>query len=158
MDNFDIFSSEKRSEIMSRIKGKNTKIEVSVRKWLYSMGCRYRKNSASILGRPDLSIKKYRIAIFVNGCFWHGHQCLGEKRPKTNVEFWSEKIRKNKERDKRIIESLESEGWLVINIWECELKKGKFDSRMNEVLQQINMRKMETSRKKGEVNDQDHLQ
>lgn len=154
----DSVSKEKRHEIMSRIKAKDTSPELKVRRWLFSSGLRYRKFSSDILGKPDLSIKRYKLAIFINGCFWHGHQCLGEKRPKTNVEFWSEKIRKNKERDKRIIESLESDGWLVINIWECELKRGKFDSRMNEVLQQINMRKMETSRKKGEVNDQNHLQ
>ncbi|HAM62181.1 MAG: hypothetical protein A2Y20_05145 [Firmicutes bacterium GWF2_51_9] len=154
----DSVSKEKRHEIMSRIKAKDTSPELKVRRWLFSSGLRYRKFSSDILGKPDLSIKRYKLAIFINGCFWHGHQCLGEKRPKSNVEFWSEKIRKNKERDKRIIESLESDGWLVINIWECELKKGKFDSRMNEILQQINMRKMETSRKKGEVNDQNHLQ
>lgn len=145
----DSVSKEKRHEIMSRIKAKDTSPELKARRWLFSNGLRYRKFSSDILGKPDLSIKRYKLAIFINGCFWHGHQCLGEKRPKTNVEFWSEKIRKNKERDRRIIESLESEGWLVIIIWECELKKGKFDSRMNEVLQQIDKRKMDVFMKKG---------
>lgn len=96
----DKVSKEKRSEIMSHIRGKDTTIEISVRKWLYAKGLRYRKNTKSIMGTPDLSIKKYKIAIFVNGCFWHGHEnCKHFKLPQSNVEFWKEKIDRNIERD-----------------------------------------------------------
>ena len=129
----DKVTKEKRSEIMSHIRGKDTAIEISVRKWLYAKGLRYRKNSKAIMGTPDLSIKKYKIAIFVNGCFWHGHEnCKYYKLPQSNVEFWKEKIDRNIERDLKIVSSLENDGWLVILIWECELKKD-FDGIMTEV-------------------------
>lgn len=129
----DKVTKKKRSEIMSHIRSKDTTIEISVRKWLYAKGLRYRKNTKSILGTPDLSIKKYKIAIFVNGCFWHGHEnCKHFKLPQSNVEFWKEKIDRNIERDLKIVSSLENDGWLVILIWECELKKD-FDGIMTKV-------------------------
>jgi DNA mismatch endonuclease (patch repair protein) len=126
---------------MSKIRGKDTKIEVKVRKWLYHNGIRYRKNSPKIIGKPDISIKKYKIAIFINGCFWHGHECIGDKRPKTNTDFWSAKIQRNIARDKGIYDILGQEGWLVLQIWECTLKRKSFESKMFETLSLIEERR-----------------
>ena len=93
----DTFSKEKRHEIMSKVKSKDTKIEIKVRKWLYGHGVRYRKNCKNILGKPDISIKKYKIAIFVHGCFWHGHTgCPNFRLPKSNTIYWKNKIKKNR--------------------------------------------------------------
>lgn len=133
----DVFSVEKRHDIMSKIKGKDTKIEIKVRKWLYKNGVRYRKHSKKIIGRPDISIKKYKIAIFINGCFWHGHEdCKLYTVPKTRTEFWREKIEKNKARDKKNCDELQKEGWTVINLWECEIEK-RFDEVMDGLLEKI---------------------
>jgi len=118
----DRISKEKRHEIMSKIRGKDTKIEIKVRHWLYHHGIRYRKNCKDIAGKPDVAIKKYKIAIFIHGCFWHGHEtCKLFRLPKTNTEFWEDKISKNIERDKRNIEKLHKLGWNVFVIWECQL-------------------------------------
>lgn len=130
----DIFDQSTRSRNMAKIKSRDTKIEVQSRKWLYSRNIRYRKNSRSIVGTPDISIKKLKIAIFINGCFWHGHSCKGNKIPKTNAAFWRQKIQRNVERDSRVIETLTDLGWTVIIIWECELKKKNFENKMEEVL------------------------
>jgi DNA mismatch endonuclease, patch repair protein len=133
----DTVSTEKRHEIMSKIKGKETTIENKVRLYLYHHGIRYRKNTKTIPGTPDISIKKYKIAIFVNGCFWHGHQdCKYFRIPKTNVEYWTQKITRNIERDQEVKIRLESEGWTVITIWECQLKSS-FEETMVAVLTEI---------------------
>ena len=133
----DIFSKEKRHDVMSKIKGKDTKIEIKVRYWLFHKGIRYRKNCKNILGRPDIAIKKYKIAIFVHGCFWHGHEnCKYYRIPKSNIEFWQSKIEKNRERDKKIIECLENEGWQVFVIWGCMLKEG-FEGVMESLYEDI---------------------
>ena len=133
----DIFSKEKRHDVMSKIKGKDTKIEIKVRYWLFHKGIRYRKNCKNILGRPDIAIKKYKIAIFVHGCFWHGHEnCKYYRIPKSNIEFWQSKIEKNRERDKKIIECLENEGWQVFVIWGCMLKEG-FEGLMESLYEDI---------------------
>lgn len=93
----DIFSPEKRHEVMSRIKSKDSEIEISVRKWLHHKGFRYRSNSKKVFGCPDISLQKNKIAIFVNGCFWHGHEkCKLYKAPKSNQQYWSRKIERNK--------------------------------------------------------------
>jgi len=129
----DVFSSEKRSEIMSKIKGKDTKIEVQVRKWLFANGFRFRKNDKRYPGTPDIVLPKYRTIIFVNGCFWHGHMnCKLYVRPKSNTEFWEKKIKRNRERDKRNIDELRNMGWNVVIIWECELK-----SNIEEILRTV---------------------
>ncbi|AFU19888.1 very short patch repair endonuclease [Actinobacillus suis] len=118
----DIFSPQKRSEIMSRVKSKNTKPEIIVRTFLFSMGFRYRKNDKRYAGVPDILLPKYKTAIFVHGCFWHGHTCAKGGLPTSRTEFWKDKIARNKERDAKNIRLLENSGFHVIIIWECELK------------------------------------
>ena len=109
---------------MSQIKGKNTKPEELVRKYLFSQGFRYRKNDRQLPGSPDIVLPKYKTVIFINGCFWHGHEgCKHFVWPKSNEEFWKNKIQTNISRDKKKITALESLGWNVIVVWECELKK-----------------------------------
>ena len=115
-----------RSYNMSRIKGKNTKPEEMVRKYLFRQGFRYRKNVANLPGKPDIVLPKYRTVIFVNGCFWHMHEgCKYFVWPKHNAEFWQQKISENAKRDANKRASLEEGGWRVITIWECELKDHK---------------------------------
>lgn len=119
----DVFTREQRSRIMSRIHGTNTKPELVVRKRLYSMGYRYRLHYASLPGRPDIVLPKYKKAIFVHGCFWHGHnQCARSKRPTTNKEFWEQKIEKTMQRDAENMADLKALGWKALVIWQCETK------------------------------------
>jgi len=119
----DKFSPEKRSEIMSRIRGKDTTIEVKVRSYLFSMGFRFRKNDRRYPGTPDVVLPKYRTVIFINGCFWHGHEnCKLFRMPKSNFDFWRNKIFTNKANDEKNRLLLEEMGFQVITIWECELK------------------------------------
>lgn len=119
----DVHDKETRSFNMSRIKGKDTKPEEIVRKYLFSQGFRYRKNDKRLPGKPDIVLPKYRTVIFVNGCFWHKHEgCKYFVWPKSNPEFWREKIEGNVERDKKKATELIEKGWRVITIWECELK------------------------------------
>lgn len=123
----DVHSKEVRSYNMSCIKGKGTKPEEMVRKYLFSQGFRYRKNDKRLPGTPDIVLPKYKTVIFVNGCFWHGHEeCKYFVWPKNNAEFWKAKILQNIERDKRDFERLENAGWKVIVVWECQLKKAWF--------------------------------
>ena len=122
----DIKSKESRSYNMSRIKGKGTKPEELVRKYLFSRGFRYRKNDKRLPGSPDIVLPKYRTVIFVNGCFWHKHEgCKYFVWPRDNAEFWKEKIQANVMRDERKQIELIAQGWNVIIIWECELKKAR---------------------------------
>ncbi len=118
----DIYTKLKRSEIMSKISGKNTKPEILVRKFLFSNGFRYRKNDKRYPGKPDIILPKYKTIIFVHGCFWHGHNCPAGKLPETKKDFWKQKIKGNIERDKRNKTELQKQGWKVITIWQCELK------------------------------------
>ena len=120
----DVHDKETRSYNMSCIKGKNTKPEEIVRKYLFSKGFRYRKNDKRLPGTPDIVLPKYKTVIFVNGCFWHGHEgCRYFVVPKTNTKFWVNKIETNKQRDSRKINDLQALGWRVITVWECELKR-----------------------------------
>ena len=108
---------------MAAIHGKDTKPELMVRRWLWRNGYRYRLNHPRLPGKPDIVLRKYRTCIFVNGCFWHGHEgCQYYTVPKTNTEFWVDKVRRNKERDVKVQYELASMGWHCITIWECELK------------------------------------
>ena len=124
---------------MSRIAGKDTKPEELVRKYLFSKGFRYRKNVRKLPGTPDLVLPKYRTVIFVNGCFWHGHEgCKYYVLPKTNTEFWKEKIEKNKERDLKERMQLRTMGWHVILLWECQLKSKVRDQNLKGLLYTLN--------------------
>ncbi len=133
----DVHSPEIRSFNMSRIHGKDTKPEERVRKYLFSQGFRYRKNDNRLPGKPDLVFPKYRCVVFINGCFWHKHEgCKYFVWPKSNVDFWRNKINSNVERDNRQHKELEALGWNVIVIWECELKHS-FDETMNRLVKQL---------------------
>lgn len=113
-----------RSENMRAIKSKNTKPEVIVRKLLHAMGYRFRLYKKELPGTPDIVLKKYKTAIFVNGCFWHRHQgCSRCTFPKTNTEYWENKFNANIERDRKNYEKLKELGWNVFIIWECEVKR-----------------------------------
>ena len=118
----DIFSKKKRSEIMSKISGKETKPEILVRKYLFSNGFRYRKNVKNLPGKPDVVLPKFKTVIFVNGCFWHGHKnCKKAVLPATNIEFWNNKISANILRDKIERNALHKLGYKTIIIWQCRL-------------------------------------
>ena len=120
----DVHDKETRSYNMSCIKGKGTKPEEIVRKYLFSQGFRYRKNDKRLPGTPDIVLPKYRTVIFVNRCFWHGHEgCKYFVWPKNNADFWKKKIEQNIARDKRDFLLLQEAGWRVIVVWECSLKK-----------------------------------
>lgn len=118
----DIISPERRSALMSRIKGKDTKIELEVRRGLHALGFSYRLGGAGLPGRPDIVLPKYRTVVFVHGCFWHGHDCHLFRLPKTRTEFWKAKIDVNRARDQRTITQLEELGWHVETVWECQLR------------------------------------
>ncbi len=134
----DVHSPEIRSYNMSRIRGKDTKPEEKVRKYLFSRGFRYRKNDARLPGKPDIVLPKYKTVVFVNGCFWHKHEgCRYFVWPKNNAEFWKSKIEKNVERDLRVQKELRSLGWKVLTVWECELKSARFEETMAQVVQRI---------------------
>ena len=120
----DIYTKEKRSYIMSRVKGNNSKPEVTIRKILHRLGYRYRLKSKKLPGKPDIVLSKHKKVIFVNGCFWHGHEsCNRAKLPTTNKEFWIKKISETKNRDKKVIDELQLLGWNSLTIWQCEIKK-----------------------------------
>lgn len=120
----DVFSPEKRSRIMGRVKGRDTKPEILVRSSVHKMGYRFRVNVRRLPGNPDIVLQRHKKVIFVHGCFWHGHEgCPRSKRPTTNVEFWNRKLDLNIERDKRFESELISQGWKVLVIWQCETRK-----------------------------------
>ena len=114
-----------RSEIMSRIKSKNTKPEILVRSFLHREGFRFSLHRKDLPGKPDIVLPRYRTCIFVNGCFWHAHDCEKFRMPKSNQDFWKDKFDTNKKRDKRKCRQLRRLGWSVLTIWECEVVKSK---------------------------------
>jgi DNA mismatch endonuclease (patch repair protein) len=119
----DIWSKEKRSECMSKIRSKNTKPELTLRKALFARGFRYRVNDAKLPGKPDIVLPKYRTVIFLHGCFWHRHEgCKYAYTPKTNTKFWVDKITSNAERDKINLQKLTALGWNILTVWECEIR------------------------------------
>lgn len=119
----DIFSPEKRSQVMSRIRSKDTKPEKIIRSILHKLGFRFRINRKDLPGKPDIVLPKYKTVIFVHGCFWHQHEgCKIASKPKSNSEYWKAKFTKNIERDKKTQEDLRVMGYRVIVIWECEVK------------------------------------
>ena len=151
----DKLTSSQRSHCMSRIRGKNTKPEILVRKGLHARGFRFRLHNKKLPGSPDIVFPKYGVAIMVNGCFWHGHKgCRYATRPKSNVEFWETKIARNRHRDEVTTAHLEALGWTVITIWECELRtNSQLDDRLNTLAEEIR-RAYETKR----IKDRDKRQ
>ena len=135
----DVFSKSQRSYLMSKIKGKETKSEILVRKYIFSKGFRYRKNVRKLPGTPDIVLSKYKTIIFIHGCFWHFHQkCKEGRLPKSNVAYWKVKLEKNVERDIKNTALLELMGWKVIVVWECELKTVTLRKiRLEKVIQEI---------------------
>lgn len=119
----DVVSKEKRSKMMSNIRGKNTKPEILMRKYLFSLGYRFRIHRKDLPGNPDIVLPKYKTVIFIHGCFWHQHpNCKDAVMPKSNIEFWEKKLKRNIERDNLIFIQLQEAGWNVQIIWECEVK------------------------------------
>lgn len=134
----DSLTPELRSWNMSRIKSKDTKVEVKVRQYLFSKGYRFRKNDKRLPGKPDVVLPKYKTVIFVNGCFWHMHEgCKYATIPKTRTDYWLEKFNRNVSNDRKHRCELEAMGWRVITIWECELKRNRFEETMSQVVAQI---------------------
>lgn len=135
----DIVSPQKRSDMMSGIKGKNTKPEIIIRKALHAEGFRFRLHDKKLPGKPDIVLSKFKIAIFVNGCFWHGHEnCRLYRTPKSRAGFWNNKIGTNIKRDTARISQLRNIGWKVITVWECTVKnKSKLDNNLIQALKEI---------------------
>jgi DNA mismatch endonuclease (patch repair protein) len=130
----DTHSKEVRSRNMSHIRSKDTKPEVAVRKYLFSKGFRYRKNVKTLPGCPDIVLPKYKTVIFVNGCFWHKHDCSRFVWPLSNEDYWREKITRNVTRDRENYEQLKKIGWNIYVVWECQLKKKDFETTMNKLI------------------------
>ena len=129
----DNLTPEKRSWNMSRIKGKDTSIEIRVRKWLFQKGYRYRKNVTNLPGKPDILLNSYKTVIFIHGCFWHRHpDCKDATLPKTRTEFWKLKFEKNVSNDSKNREKLEKLGYQVLVLWECEINK-RFDETVQNI-------------------------
>lgn len=134
----DVHDKATRSYNMSRIKGKDTKPEMLVRKFLFSKGFRYRLHDKKLPGKPDIVLRKYKTVIFVHGCFWHGHKgCKYFVVPKTRTEWWMDKIGKNVENDKANKSKLKKTGWKVIEIWQCQLKTLQKEKTLSKILTKI---------------------
>lgn len=134
----DRMTPQQRHDCMSHIRSRNTKPEVLLRKELHRLGYRYRINVRKLPGTPDIVLAKYRTCIFVNGCFWHGHQgCSKFVMPKTNESFWADKIRNNRERDLKNAAMLEATDWKVITIWECQLNKEVLEETVSSIRKQL---------------------
>ncbi len=135
----DVLNPQQRHRCMSHIRSKATKPEILVRKWLWAHGYRYRLNVKSVPGKPDIVMRKYRTAIFVNGCFWHGHEgCKQFVLPKTNTAFWRNKIEYNRARDQKNYDILIYAGWQVIVLWQCKLTKQELEPTMQSVAVALN--------------------
>lgn len=132
----DVVSTEKRSQMMSGIRSKDTKPEIQIRKGLHARGYRYRLHESNLPGKPDLTLKKHNAVIFVHGCFWHVHECHLFKWPKTRENWWREKLSGNVKKDKENISRLHDSGWRVLIVWECALK-GKTRLPIDNVLDEI---------------------
>ena len=135
----DKLSPQQRHDCMASIRSKDTKPELVVRKGLWKRGFRYRLNDKRLPGHPDLVLRKYRTCIFINGCFWHGHNgCKYYTIPKSNTEFWMTKVKRNKERDKEEQRKLAKMGWHSIVVWECELKPQKLEGTLDSIAFTLN--------------------
>lgn len=119
----DVFTPEKRSAVMRRVKGRDTAPEMKVRRMLRAAGIGYRLGGCGLPGRPDVVMKGRKVVLFVHGCFWHGHDCpRGARKPQTNAEYWITKIERNRARDRRVAAALSAAGWRVVTVWECRLR------------------------------------
>lgn len=137
----DIFSKEKRSIIMSKISGKNTKPEILVRKYLFAHGFRFRVNDKRLPGKPDILLPKYKSVIFVNGCFWHGHEnCKAATLPSSNIDYWRNKISSNVERDKKQQMQLEQMGYKVFVIWQCQLNSKEQEDTLQNLVEELTIK------------------
>ena len=136
----DIFTRNKRSDIMSKVSGKETRPEVFLRKYLFAQGFRYRKNVKDLPGKPDIVLSKYKTIIFVNGCVWHGHtNCKKAALPTSNTQFWKEKISGNIIRDAENIRKLQELGYKVLTVWQCELTQKVREQTLNTLIEQITL-------------------
>lgn len=133
----DNLSKDQRQKNMSHIRSTNSKSEEIVRKYLFSRGYRYRKNDRRLPGKPDIVLPKYKTVIFVNGCFWHHHDCPRFVWPSSNEKYWQAKIKGNVARDQRNYEQLREMGWNVLIVWECELKPASFEKTMQILIEAI---------------------
>ena len=134
----DVHNKETRSYNMSRIKGKDTKPEMLVRRYLHAHGFRYRLHVKNLPGKPDIVLPRYKTVIFIHGCFWHGHQgCRYFVVPKTRTDWWLAKINTNIANDTKAITALTAAGWKVITLWECDLKPATVDNTLTSLLQSI---------------------
>lgn len=134
----DVHSKEIRSFNMSQIKGKDTKPEILVRKFLFANGIRYRLHDKRLPGKPDMVFPKYKKVVFIHGCFWHGHEnCKYFVVPKTRTEWWLNKINSNKKKDTESMYALKKLGWKVITIWECELKANNKDKKLKSIIREF---------------------
>lgn len=135
----DVHEPEIRSYNMSQIKGKDTKPEIMVRKFLFSNGFRYRLHDKKMPGKPDIVLPKYKTVVFIHGCFWHAHKgCKYYVIPKTRTDWWIDKLEKNRVRDAIAQKQLKKQGWKVVVVWECELKTGKREVTLNNLIKRIN--------------------
>ncbi|WP_394805422.1 very short patch repair endonuclease [Kordiimonas aestuarii] len=147
----DVLTPEQRKFNMRRIKGQDTRLELMVRRELHARGFRFRLHRKDLPGSPDLVFPKYRVCLFVNGCFWHGHDCNKFKLPTTRREFWENKITGNRERDRRVIALLNEENWRVLTVWECAIR-GAERLPMEDVIHNcITFMQFETSRLASEI-------
>ena len=127
----DVFSPEKRSAVMRRVKGRDTSPEIAVRRMLRAAGIGYRLGGRGLPGKPDIVMQGRRTVVFVHGCFWHGHDCArGSRKPKANADYWTAKLARNVARDREVGARLTSEGWRVITVWECDLKAADAAARL----------------------------
>ena len=134
----DVFPKEKRSEVMSKIRSKNTKPELFVRCFLFSQGFRFRLHQATLPGRPDIVLKKFNSIVLVNGCFWHGHNnCRYFNMPKSREDYWIPKIKNNISKDKEVVSKLRKLGWNVFTIWECQLKDNNAEKTLTTLANKI---------------------
>ncbi len=153
----DTLTPEQRHRNMAAIHSSSTKPELKLRRALWSLGFRYRINERHMPGKPDIVLPKYRTVVFIHGCFWHGHKdCKYYTVPKTNTEFWTAKVARNQQRDQEVWRQLEAKGWFVIIVWECELKKYRFEDTVNSVATEIvrngnTYQYIQTARKKARV-------
>lgn len=126
----DVFSKQKRSAIMANVKSKGNKTtEIAMIQLFKNSGIHGWRRNALLTGKPDFIFPQKKVVVFVDGCFWHGHNCRG-LTPATNRKFWEEKLRKNKERDKRVSRNLRRQGWSVHRIWECKIKRGRLSAKL----------------------------